>query len=109
MAGFEFCTGHLQGRISGLEYIQKNLKGLHEVLYLQARKIIDENEQDEDAITLIGMIRLVGDVHKEVDEVIQELREMADAGLALEGSNARRPKPQGRRAKPWRQRNTCRG
>jgi hypothetical protein len=94
MAGLEFCPGHLLGRIGMLELYLENLTALHEVFYLQVKKVTEEG--DEDAVTLIGLTRLARDLQKDVGQTIQELREIADDGLVQQGKARAAAKAQGK-------------
>src|SRR3954447_11811343 len=79
MTGLEFKTGHLLGRIGNLEFHLRGLKGLNDIFYRLAKKCTEE--EDEDAITLVGLTRLEKDLLEDIAETIQELREIADDGL----------------------------
>ncbi|HEV8715321.1 MAG TPA: hypothetical protein VGX03_21140 [Candidatus Binatia bacterium] len=94
MAGFKFCHGHLTGRIVMLEGSLKTLKALNEVVYLQAKKVTEED--DEDGITLIGLVRLVQEAHENLSETLQELREIADDALEKEREARAAAKAQGK-------------
>jgi hypothetical protein len=72
-----------------LEHYLEQLREINEVFYLQALKVTEEEEGDEDVVTLIGLTRLMRDVHREVAETIKEVREIADDGTEKERAAAK--------------------
>ena len=96
MASLEFCPGHLLGRIGMLEHYLEKLKALNEIFFLQAKKVTEEEEEDEDVITLMGLVRLAEEVQRDVGDTIQELREIADNGVEQERKTRAAAKAQGK-------------
>jgi hypothetical protein len=77
-----------------LEHYCEQLKALNEVFYLQAKRVTTEG--DEDAITLVGLTRIAEELHRDVDDTIRELREIADDGLEKERAARAAAKAQGK-------------
>ena len=86
MSTLEFCPGHLLGRISNLQGTQKRLHALFDIFNMQIRNVNDF-EEDEEVLTLLGLMRIGRHLCEDFEESLIELQEIADDGLHKEASN----------------------
>lgn len=84
--------GHLTGRACILRQTAAHLQSIFDLLNLQIRKIDPIDDESEEVMGALALVRLGGDQCQEITRTITELNEMADDLLHKERRSAGKEK-----------------